>query len=270
MKNITINNCIFKTYLIGSMESPAKLDGGVGWRQRSTPELNKRQIYCFDPTREEMAKIGMPTAEFMTKLIGWQKSGHWNQFICAMRKIWRGVSYTEINKKTGLTQVVHIFGDVSYVENSKFLIWNLDDGDKPGGTIAELTIAWYRGIPVYLITSVPKTQINKSILYFLLDSGHGQGSIFKNQEELLEFLDKKYELKGEQEMQRKTVKSDSIKSIGYNISDHVLEVEFTRGAIYQYFDISADKVLSLTSAKSIGSFFSKNIAKSYRYLKVKE
>lgn len=194
LKSVSIENCLYKVYEIGSMESPAKLDGGVGWRQKLTPELNNRGIYCFDPTREEIKKVGMPTEEFMEKLDGWQKGGHWKQFIEAMRKIWRGVSYTELDKETGVTQAIHIFGDVSYVENSDFLIWNLDDGDKPGGTIAELTIAWYRGIPVYLITQVPKTKLNKSILYFLLDSGYGQGEIFKTQNELLEFLDKKYNL----------------------------------------------------------------------------
>lgn len=190
-KTISIENCLYKCYEIGSMENPGKQDGGVGWRQRLTPELNKRGIYCFDPTREEIAKVGMPTEEFMEKLEGWQKSGHWGHFVNAMRKIWKGVSYTQ-NTEDGKTQAVHIFGDVSYVENSDFLIWNLDKGDKPGGTLIELAIAWYRGIPVYLITEINKIEINKSILYFVLDSGNGEGGIFKNQTQLLDFLDKKY------------------------------------------------------------------------------
>ncbi len=194
LKPVSIENCTYKVYAIGSMESPAKNDGGVMWRQKLTPELNVRGIYCFDPTREEIKKVGMPTGEFLEKLIGWQKGGHWKQFIENMRKIWRGVSYTEENKETGLTQAVHIFGDVSYVENSDFLIWNLDEGDKPGGTLIELAIAWYRGIPVYLITQMPKIKINKSILYFVLDSGNEQGGIFKSQKELLEHIDEEYKL----------------------------------------------------------------------------
>jgi hypothetical protein len=177
------------------MENPAKLDGGIGWRQSLTPELSKRGIYSFDPTREEIAKVGMPTEEFMEKLTGWQKSGNWKQFIDSMKKIWRGHSYVHVDDVTKTTQAIHIFGDVDYVERSNFLVWNLDEGDRPGGTIIELAIAWYRGIPVYLITQVPKTKINKSILYFILDSGNGQGAIFKNQNQLLEFLDEKYELK---------------------------------------------------------------------------
>ena len=74
---------------------------------------------------------------------------------------------------------------------------NFEEGDKLGGTIAELVIAWYRGIPVYLVTPIAKSKINKSILYFILDSGHGQGVIFKNQTELITFLDDKYNLKRE-------------------------------------------------------------------------
>jgi len=190
--NVSIENCLFKVYAIGSMEAPGKKDGGAGWRKRLTPELNDRGIYCFDPTREEIAKVGMPTEEFMEKLEGWQKSGHWNHFVEAMRKIWCGVSYTKEDKETKQLQSIHVFGDVSYVENSHFLIWNLDEGDKPGGTLIELAIAWYRAIPVYMITQMPKININKSILYFILDSGNGQGGIFPNQKQLLEFLDKKY------------------------------------------------------------------------------
>lgn len=192
-KEISIENCLYKTYLIGSMESPAKLDGGVGWRQKLIPKLKQRGIYSFDPTREEIAKVGMPSGEFIEKLTGWQKGGHWEHFVNGMRKIWRGHSYTVIDKETAKPQAITILGDIGYVEHSKFLVWNLDEGDKPGGTIAELAIAWYRGIPVYLVTSVAKSKINKSILYFVLDSGHGQGEVFANQSQLLAFLDKKYE-----------------------------------------------------------------------------
>ena len=194
-KPITIDNCLFNTYLIGSMENPAKNDGGVGWRANLTPELIKRGIHVFDPTRTEVAKVGMPTEEFLEKLTGWQKSGNWKQFIESMRKIWRGHSYVHYDDVTKSAESIHIFGDCDYVEHSKFLVWNLDEGDKPGGTIIELAIAWYRGIPVYLITQVPKTQINKSILYFVLDSGNGQGAIFKTQNQFLDYIDEKYELK---------------------------------------------------------------------------
>jgi len=197
MDKTTIVNCKYKTYLIGSMEDPAKKDEGKGWRDKLEPELLARSIYAFNPTREEIKKVGMPTDELMEKLNGWQLSGNWELFLEYMRRIWRGVSYLEVDKESGATQDVRILGDVDYVEHSDFLIMNLEEGDKPGGTIAELVIAWYRGIPVYLITQIPKSKINKSILYFILDSGHEQGMIFKAQSELITFLDGKYNLKTE-------------------------------------------------------------------------
>jgi hypothetical protein len=190
---VTIVNNRYKAYLIGAMESPSKNDAGEGWRKQITPHLNSRGIYCFDPTKEETQKVGMPTKELMAKLNGWQLAGHWDKFTEYMSKIWRGVSYMEDQKNE--PRMVHVMGDVDYVEHSDFLIFHLNEGDRLGGSIAELTIAWYRGIPVYLITEMAKHKINKSILFFILDSGHGQGEIFRNQSDCLRHIDQK---KGEE------------------------------------------------------------------------
>jgi hypothetical protein len=191
---VTVSNCLYKTYLIGSMESPGKGDSGIGWRKDLTPLLNNRGIYPFDPTKEEVQKVGMSTKDLMKKLNGWQLSGNWDLFTSSMRCIWRGVTKIQEHPETHEAQMLHILGDIDYVESSDFLIWTLHDGDKLGGTIAEATIAWYRGIPIYLVTEVPKSTINKSLLYFVLDSGHGRGKIFKNYGELLSFLDGEYKL----------------------------------------------------------------------------
>lgn len=188
-KEISVENNLYRTYLVGSMEAPAKNDGGKGWRQQLTPELNARGIFTFDPTREEVSKVGMSTKKFIKVVKKYQKDEATEKFLDAMDKIWLGV-----NKEIG-RQSVHVFGDVSYVENSDFLIWNLDAGDKPGGTIIELTIAWYRNIPVYLISKVPPEEINTSIYYFVLSSGHRNGRHFESQEDLLAHLDEKYHLK---------------------------------------------------------------------------
>lgn len=192
---ITIVNNTCKTYLIGAMENPAKNDGGIGWRQSLTPKLNARGIYCFDPTKEEIKKVGMTTPEFHAKLYGWQQSGNWELFVNGMGKIWRGNDAVITDPNTKETLNTHVMGDVDYVEHSDFLIWHHEEGDKPGGTIAELVIAWYRGIPVYLLTDAPKSTFNKSLLFFLLDSGHGEGKAFKAESELLEYLDERWDLK---------------------------------------------------------------------------
>jgi len=189
---INIVNNRLKTYLIGAMENPNKKDDGEGWRRKITPPFNDRGIYCFDPTKEETQKVGMSTSELINKLNGWQISGHWDKFTEYMGLIWKGVSKMEEDPLTNEPRMTHIMGDIDYVEHSDFIIFNLDDGDRLGGSIAELTIAWYRGIPVYLVTEIPKHKINKSILYFVLDSGHGTGNIVRNQTDLVKFIDERY------------------------------------------------------------------------------
>jgi len=191
-KPITIDNKVLVTYMIGSMESTADNDGGTGWRQYLTPMLSSRGIYAFDPTREEIAKVGLPTEEFLAKLSELVEDADYSEFLVQMGKIWKGNTYTK--ETDGKYEMVHCMGDVNYVEYSNFLIWHHKDGDKPGGTIAELVIAWTRGIPVYLVTEMPITKLNKSILFFLLDSGHRQGRVFKSFKGLLQFLDRKYNL----------------------------------------------------------------------------
>jgi hypothetical protein len=191
---ITPSNCYYKVYLIGSMESPGKDDDGVGWRKEITPTLNKMGIYAFDPTKEESKKVGMETADLLQKLNGWQVSGNWELFRNAMDKIWKGVTAIEEDPDTKEPVIKKVLGDIDFVENSDFLIWYLHENDKLGGTIAELVLAWRAGIPVYLVTKVPKSKINKSLLYFMLDSGHGSGQAFQTFPELFSYLRGKYNI----------------------------------------------------------------------------
>jgi hypothetical protein len=67
------------------------------------------------------------------------------------------------------------------------------------------------------------------------------------------------------EMQRIAVLSSNLASVGYDEITATLEVEFTSGAIYQYFDVPAHVHASLMSAPSAGSFFAHNVRNSYRY-----
>lgn len=72
-------------------------------------------------------------------------------------------------------------------------------------------------------------------------------------------------------MKRISIESSSIKSIGYDYENIVLEVEFTRGSVYRYENVPVHSVLQmLFKEKSIGSYFSKNIAKNYEYIKVRD
>ncbi|MBD2442754.1 KTSC domain-containing protein [Dolichospermum sp. FACHB-1091] len=63
-------------------------------------------------------------------------------------------------------------------------------------------------------------------------------------------------------MQRKTVSSSNIASIGYDAEHQILEVEFSQGSVYRYFNIPQSLYQGLMSASSHGNYFDKYIKKS--------
>ena len=66
-------------------------------------------------------------------------------------------------------------------------------------------------------------------------------------------------------MNRDPVTSTSLKSIGYDPNNNVLEVEFIKGSVYEYSGVSQDTYDSIMTADSIGSAFSK-LVKSGGYV----
>ena len=64
-------------------------------------------------------------------------------------------------------------------------------------------------------------------------------------------------------MQRKNVNSGTIRSVGYDIREQVLEIEFTSGSIYQYSRVSPEIHRKLIAAPTIGSFFKNNIEEEF-------
>ena len=71
-------------------------------------------------------------------------------------------------------------------------------------------------------------------------------------------------------MNRILVESSTIKSIGYNFKQAILEIEFIRGAVYRYFNVPQSEFLALKFANSKGKYFSNNIVKNYKFKKVSE
>jgi hypothetical protein len=70
-------------------------------------------------------------------------------------------------------------------------------------------------------------------------------------------------------MYRISVNSSNIKSIGYDVQSAVLEVEFTSGDIYQYFNVPEHLYQQFLRASSHGSFLNDNIRYNYRYQKIR-
>lgn len=68
-------------------------------------------------------------------------------------------------------------------------------------------------------------------------------------------------------MYRKPVNSTNISSIGYDPELGILEVEFTSGDVYQYFNVPLFLYNQFMSASSYRQFLNDNIRYNYRYQK---
>lgn len=68
-------------------------------------------------------------------------------------------------------------------------------------------------------------------------------------------------------MQRTSVKSSNIASIGYE--DSVLEIEFhSEKSVYQYFQVPEQKYNGIMDAQSHGKYFNENIKGIYNHKKI--
>jgi hypothetical protein len=66
-------------------------------------------------------------------------------------------------------------------------------------------------------------------------------------------------------LEREHVVSSSISSVGYDAERKTLEVEFTGGRVYRYYDIPAAVHSELLEASSIGGYFNTNIRPYFPY-----
>ncbi len=66
-------------------------------------------------------------------------------------------------------------------------------------------------------------------------------------------------------MVRQPVSSSLVKSVGYHAEEMVLEIEFTSGRVYQYFDVPEEIYSGLIGASSLGSYFNAHIKDVYPY-----
>ena len=69
-------------------------------------------------------------------------------------------------------------------------------------------------------------------------------------------------------MERTPVDSTNIASVGHEESSGVLEIEFTNGTLYQYFDVPRHVYDELKGAPSPGGYLAANIKGNYRFSRV--
>jgi hypothetical protein len=58
---------------------------------------------------------------------------------------------------------------------------------------------------------------------------------------------------------RETVASEVLRGVGYDPDRNILELEFTSGEVYRYFDVPPELHVGLMTADSHGAFFAAHI-----------
>lgn len=69
-------------------------------------------------------------------------------------------------------------------------------------------------------------------------------------------------------MNRTSVSSSNVASVGHDRNTLTLEVEFRSGSVYQYFDVPETVCQELKNADSVGGYLNANIKNSYRYVQI--
>lgn len=67
-------------------------------------------------------------------------------------------------------------------------------------------------------------------------------------------------------MKRRPVSSSCLRSVGYDLADRTLEVEFVDGRVYRYFSVPKSRYAGLMDAPSHGRYFLEHIKEAgYAY-----
>jgi nucleoside 2-deoxyribosyltransferase len=123
-------------YLCGPIEYAE--DGGRLWRRKLAPFLREQLGHrVYDPAEDEQKNL---TEEEVAHFREW-KTTDLERFRRVIRKI--------------------IAFDLDLIENkADYLICYWDSLAKSGGTSAEMTVAHRKGIPVYLVSTLPAQEIS--------------------------------------------------------------------------------------------------------------
>ena len=70
-------------------------------------------------------------------------------------------------------------------------------------------------------------------------------------------------------MHRQSVSSSNLRSVGYDESANILEIEFHSGGVYQYFGVPPAVYYGLMAAVSHGKYFYAHIKDVYRCTKIR-
>jgi len=69
-------------------------------------------------------------------------------------------------------------------------------------------------------------------------------------------------------MERISVNSSNVSSVGYDANSQTLEIEFNNGGVYQYSGVPESVYEGMIGAESKGKYFHANIKNTYPYSKL--
>lgn len=69
-------------------------------------------------------------------------------------------------------------------------------------------------------------------------------------------------------MKRTPVSSSNLESVGFDVENNILEIEFNSGGVYKYFDVPKVVFEQLMSASSHGKFFHREVKGNFRFERV--
>lgn len=69
-------------------------------------------------------------------------------------------------------------------------------------------------------------------------------------------------------MERVSVSSSNIASVGHDESSKILEVEFLNGSVYEYYDVPEHVYQELISAYSVGGYFVQRVKNAYGFSRI--
>jgi hypothetical protein len=70
-------------------------------------------------------------------------------------------------------------------------------------------------------------------------------------------------------IQRQSVQSSGLAAVGYSKRRHILEIEFSNGAVYRYVEVPPSVHRLLMSAESKARFYDENVRGKYRSVHVR-
>jgi len=190
------------TYLAGYIENNPK--DAKGWRDEIIEKLSSPNILIYCPIKYEAYKTGKQAPEMVQYITGLKQGGHWEVFRHEMRSIWFGnvdpKHYRfEILKQFQYRKIIDgnhredlgYWGDFEAVARSDFIIVMYKHNEPSWGTPAEALTAFFLNIPIYVISDVPKTKMNSSLLWWVIETG---GEVFYKLDDCVQYIKKEYKI----------------------------------------------------------------------------